>query len=67
MRYTCKICNKWVKDKFIFGTLHLCLLQEERQIRAQIEFSKLCQQEPNACLERKSQFLDYVNKKYEIS
>lgn len=24
MRYHCKDCGKWVKDKFIFGLLHLC-------------------------------------------
>jgi hypothetical protein len=29
MRYTCTTCGKWVKDKFFWGTLHLCLLPEE--------------------------------------
>lgn len=24
MRYTCEVCGKWAKDKFIFGTLHYC-------------------------------------------
>jgi hypothetical protein len=24
MRYNCEKCGKWVKDKFIFGTLHYC-------------------------------------------
>ena len=29
MRITCKDCGKWVKDKFIFGTLHICLTEAE--------------------------------------
>lgn len=24
MRYPCKKCGKWVKDKFLFGVLHTC-------------------------------------------
>lgn len=32
MRYTCGYCGKWVKDKFIFGTLHICLTDEEKAL-----------------------------------
>ena len=31
MRYTCPDCGRWVKDKFFWGTLHICLSPEERQ------------------------------------
>lgn len=29
MRYKCERCEEWIKDKFIFGLLHLCLTEEE--------------------------------------
>lgn len=33
MRYTCPDCGKWVKDKFFFGLLHVCLSEEERRLK----------------------------------
>lgn len=33
MRYKCEQCNRMVKDKFIFGLLHICLSEEEIQYR----------------------------------
>lgn len=30
MRYTCGLCGSFVKDKFFFGLLHLCLTPEQR-------------------------------------
>jgi len=29
--YKCPICGEMVKDKFIFGTLHFCLTEEEQK------------------------------------
>lgn len=36
MRYTCPRCGRGVKDKFIFGTLHVCLTDEELAYRDQL-------------------------------
>lgn len=33
-RYRCPDCRKLVKDKFIFGTMHLCLTSEQRAEKA---------------------------------
>lgn len=35
MRYRCNRCDKYVKDKFIFGLVHLCITDEELQMKAQ--------------------------------
>lgn len=32
MRYTCSTCGAWVKDKFFFGTMHLCLTDDEARL-----------------------------------
>ena len=29
MRYQCNRCDKWVKDRFIFGLVHICISDEE--------------------------------------
>lgn len=29
MRYKCPTCGKFIKDKFVFGLLHVCLSDEE--------------------------------------
>lgn len=29
MRYKCERCEQLIKDKFIFGLVHLCLTDEE--------------------------------------
>jgi hypothetical protein len=33
MRYKCNRCEQYIKDKFIFGLLHLCLTEEEYQLK----------------------------------
>lgn len=37
MRYKCYRCEKWIKDKFIFGLLHLCLSDEEYQYKLKLK------------------------------
>lgn len=29
MRYKCERCDGFIKDKFIFGLVHLCITEEE--------------------------------------
>lgn len=36
MRHTCSDCGKWVKDKLFFGTLHVCVSEEERAVLEKI-------------------------------
>jgi len=31
MRYTCPNCKRWIKDKFLFGLLHVCEPQPKTQ------------------------------------
>ena len=37
MRYRCHECGQLIKDKFLFGLLHFCLNEEERQLKRRAE------------------------------
>lgn len=64
MRYTCKICGSWVKDKFIFGTLHFCLSPEVIQFKIQQEFIKRIKKEGGGTQEKNNRILKEVYTKY---
>ena len=41
MRYRCQRCERFVKDKFIFGLLHICLTDDE--FRRKLEYYRYLQ------------------------
>jgi len=45
VRYTCLDCGKWVKDKFLFGTLHVCLTPEELEAKQRRRLTQAYQQD----------------------
>jgi hypothetical protein len=45
MRYRCARCENFVKDKFIFGLLHVCLSDEELAAKQRMMHAIKAQQE----------------------
>lgn len=38
MRYLCNKCERYIKDKFIFGLMHICITDEEYRMKEHQKF-----------------------------